>query len=128
MNRSNIWNFAQNKPSLVVDDLIEMLGHTELGYHMDQEYEKGLKSNLYSVLLKRGVFKWLAVRRDLIKLKNAWKQEIVGLQGRKTEYQKGYLKALEKCRADVRALCHSDRWRAPDNDRRAQKWLKNLPQ
>ena len=34
------------------------------------------KEALYEILLKRGVFKWLAVRRDLITYKNTLKREI----------------------------------------------------
>ena len=53
----NIWNFAQNKPSLIVEDIAKEYPN------IDQDF-------IYEVLLKRGVFKWLSVRRELIKLKD----------------------------------------------------------
>lgn len=108
LNRSNIWNEAQNKVTYVVNDLHKYVS----------------EDIVYESLLRRGVFKWLSVRRHLIKLKNKWKTDICGLQKKKTEYEKGYLAALEKCRQEVRELCHSDRWTAPDYDGKACKWLK----
>ena len=38
-------------------------------------------------------------------------------------YLRGYLKATEECRAEIRDMCHSDRWRAPDFDKEAQEYL-----
>jgi len=81
--------------------------------------------------MARGIYKWLAARRDIIKLKNLWRdaltvfyraiesQEIV----RGTpEYHRarGTMIALEQCRAQLRSICHSPRWRFPDNDPRAR--------
>ena len=34
------------------------------------------KEITHSILLARGVYKWLGVRRSLIKLKNIWKERI----------------------------------------------------
>lgn len=79
---------------------------------------------VYGILLKRGVFKWLAVRRKLIKLKNNWKREITELNRKKNEQEKGYLKALERCRREIRGLCHSERWQAPDSDKKAINFLR----
>ena len=115
-------NIEQNKPCLIAADL------ATLGVARD---------TTYSVLLGRGVFKWLAVRRDLIRLKNAWRSHITviieTIKAAKKDgdeyhhaYLKGYLKAYEECRAEVRALCHSDRWRCPDNDAHAQDFLDRL--
>ena len=59
-NRQNIWSYEQNKPSLVVMDIC-------------QQYPEIDPNFIYQVLLQRGVFKWLAVRRDIIKLKDKWK-------------------------------------------------------
>jgi hypothetical protein len=100
----------------------------------------------FKILLRRGVFKWLAVRRDLIRLKNTWrarvtatideirvtKRNIAGAYSRpilmdgikRLYWLRGYLEALEDCRAEIRALCHSERWQAPDNDRHAVEWLE----
>lgn len=112
-NKKNIWTFKQNKPTLIVKDL------TEKYPNIDPMF-------VYEVLLKRGVFKWFAVRRNLIKLKNIWKKEVVELNRKKTNKEKGYLNALIICRKEVRKLCHSERFQAPDFDRNANKYLKKL--
>ena len=122
VSKENIWNYKQNKPSLIVKDLKQ--------HGLDEE-------TIYKILLSRGVFKWLAVRRDLIKLKNVWKDRIkatlanIALQKKennpyKLGYTRGYLKAYEDCRAEIRVLCHSERWQAPDFDKKAIKFLKEL--
>jgi hypothetical protein len=124
LNRRGLWNIAQNKPSLIVTDLATMGVPRDVGY---------------GVLLGRGVFKWLAVRRDLIKLKDVWKstvtQTIEDIRQAKREhdglalaYRRGYLKAYEECRREVRALCHSERFRAPDFDNGAKHFLAGLDQ
>lgn len=112
-NKLTIWNFAQNKPSLVVKDIVE-------------KYPDIDPSFIYQVLLQRGVFKWLSVRRDLIKLKNKWKNEITILNRKKDQKEKGYYKALLKCRKQLRQLCHSSRWVAPDFDRKSIRFLEDL--
>ena len=120
--REQIWNYRQNRPTLVARDL-------EL-YGVPREIT-------HRVLLSRGVYKWLAVRRDIIKLKNVWRDRITSIiadirrakrdQDRdKLLYLRGYLRAHEECRAAVRAMCHSDRWRAPDFDQEAQTVLSRL--
>lgn len=111
-NKNTIWNFAQNKPSLVVKDIIDKYPDVDPNF-------------IYEVLLKRGVFKWLSVRRDLIKLKDTWKNEIRILNRKKNQEEKGYYKALLGCRESIRRLCHSDRWVAPDFDQKAAKFLVN---
>lgn len=108
--KSTIWKFKQSKPTLIVRDIIE-------------EYPEIDSDFIYNILLKRGVFKWLAVRRDLIKLKEIWREEIVELNRKKTDKEKGYHKAIIKCREQVRKLCHSDRWRSPDFDSAANAFL-----
>jgi len=55
-----IWNIEQNKPSLIAEDL---------------EKHAGVPLELtHKVLLARGVYKWFAVRRQLIRLKDIWKE------------------------------------------------------
>lgn len=146
----NIWKEKQNKPTLIVQDILS-------------ETRPLTADVLYEVLLRRGVFKWFAVRRDLIQLKNTWKHRIIELQHfiRDVKFEcsklnqqlhaaedrgshqtaiflrialnkthkmlhqaKGELRALESCRASVRALCHSPRWRAPEFDKAAVAWLQ----
>jgi hypothetical protein len=122
MDKKSIWNSAQNKPSLIAKDLLKY----------------GIPKDItHYILLNRGVYKWLAVRRHLIKLKNTWKSIITQTinnihQTKKTNdiyklgYYRGYLKAYEECRKEIRVLCHSDRWQAPDFDKEANQYLKNL--
>jgi len=119
---NGIWSIEQNKPSLIADDLEQH----DIPRHL-----------AYSIMLGRGVFKWFAVRRDLIKLKDAWRDKLTALycltsknevkKGTKEYYKnQGRIEMLEECRADVRALCHSERFRAPDFDDGANKFLSEL--
>jgi hypothetical protein len=118
LNSKNIWQFEQNKPTLVVKDL-ESYAPPDV---------------VYRSLLTRGVFKWLSARRKIIKLKNIWKSKISDSieQQKKTTnpgekmYLRGYRKALEDCRKEVRRICHGPRWEAPDFDTTAQKYLDRL--
>jgi hypothetical protein len=82
------------------------------------------------ILMGRGVYKWLAARRDFIKLKNDIRDELTILYGEvgklngKEKYKmQGRIEALEDCRKEIRAICHSHRWRIPDNDKNSWKWL-----
>lgn len=109
MNERNIWQMRQNKPTYVVRDILK-------------RYPMLDKDFMYSILLKRGIFKWLTVRRELIRLKDKWKKELTELYNTKP-HDKGYIKALEKCRKEIRELCHSERWVAPDNDKESIRWL-----
>ena len=122
LTKNNIWNIRQNKPSLIARDL-ELFG-------VPQEVT-------HKVLLARGVYKWLSVRRQIITLKNIWKDRINitldnlrNLSGDRDKYKRGYLrgylKAYEECRGEIRSLCHSERWQAPDFDREANKFLNIL--
>ena len=108
-----IWNFKQNKPSLVVKDIIEKYPDVDPNF-------------IYTVLLQRGVFKWLSVRRDVIKLKKEMLNEVRNLNHRKTSEEKGYYKAVIKWRGRIRKLCHSARWTAPDFDKEANKFLSSV--
>lgn len=123
LTKSMIWNIKQNKPSLIADDF------EKIGIHRDFTH---------SVLLARGVYKWLSVRRLLIKTKNNWLIEInktlselkinkrIPNNQYRIGYLRGYLKAYENCRYDVRELCHSERWQAPDFDRESIEFLNKL--
>lgn len=108
--RKNIWNFRQNKPSQVVSDIM-------------QRYPDIDENFLYEVLLKRGILKWLSVRRDLIRLKHDMKGELRDLNKKKTPKEKGYYEAVNKYRGKIRKLCHSPRWQAPGFDRKANNFL-----
>lgn len=118
MNRDTIWSERQNKPTLIVRDLAD--------------YAPG--DVVYTVLLRRGVFKWLSARRKLIRLKNTWKERItqsisdqkLTTNWHEKEWLRGYRKGIEECRAEVRAICHGPRWEAPDFDQEAGRWLASL--
>jgi len=103
----NIENMRQNHPELVVRDLARLGVPEEQSRH---------------ILKMRGINKWLCVRRLLIQLKNRWKGDITvaqktiethrahpNLSDCSIEYVRGWLAATEQHRAQVRALCHSDR-------------------
>ncbi len=116
----NIWLERQNKPSYIAKDLSSFI---PIGI-------------IYEVLLKRGVFKWFSVRRNLIKLKDIWKirirESLAAQQKAKVEkkwaqffYLRGYRAGVNECRQEVRGLCHSQRWQCPDFDTEAKSWLDN---
>lgn len=118
LDRRNIWQERQNRPTLIVRDLAQYV-------------EPG---RVYETLLRRGVFKWLSARRAVIKAKDRWKGAItasiavqaaakVARDWSAYHYQRGYRKALEECRADIREICHGDRWDCPDIDQEAVRWL-----
>lgn len=118
----NIWLYAQNKPSLVVADLA--------AYGVPEDA-------VMQILLARGVCKWLSARRDLIKVKDGWKEQIVKCHEELKRCKaardfkglnrvRGKLEALNACRKEVRAICHSERWRVPDFDNKAAAVLKRL--
>ena len=115
LTRNGIWNVRQNKPTLIARDLE--------GYGVPRDIT-------YAVLLGRGVFKWLAVRRDLIKLKDVWCKRLTTAyleqQQENTAWRKGYIAAYEEARREVRALCHSERFRSPDFDDGAAAYLTSL--
>lgn len=113
MDNRTIWGEKQNRPILIARDVCEVASQLTI-------------SQIFSILLRRGVFKWFAVRRDLIKYKNRLKSEIRRLNELpyRTAKEKGRLVALVEVRKRLREMCHSERWRAPDNDRHAQTYLE----
>jgi len=83
------------------------------------------ENKIYYILLTRGIFKWLRVRRDLIRLKDEWKKQLNKLYKMpNTQYKKGFVKALEQCRKEVRNLCHMSRLVVQDNDKKARDYLR----
>jgi hypothetical protein len=107
----DINSVRQNRIHLIVDDICNRYPHVDPDF-------------IYETLLLRGAFKWFAVREDLIRLKHTWGDKVRALQHRKRAKQKGYLHALEECRAAVRRLTHSPRLRAALRDRSAVAFLK----
>ncbi len=121
LNPKGINHIEQNKPSLVARDLKRAYGVPEAVTH--------------AVMLARGVYKWLAVRRKLIALKNEWRDKLTKLQNEARKYPRGslerarisgYINGLTEARQAIRKLCHLTRWQAPDNDHEAQTFLECL--
>ena len=134
MNTHSIWQEKQNKPTLVVNDLSSCL-------------QSGISDDvIYGSLLRRGIFKWMACRRDIIKTKIQLRHAVTFsnemihayrslpvlsqtekfdmIRAAKINYWRGYLKGVQFAYMCLVAICHSDRWRAPDNDTKAIKWLE----
>ena len=110
---ATIWNFKQNKPSLIVDDICS-------------KYPEVSRDFVYETLLRRGAFKWFAVRRYLIKYKNKLRSldRLLNI-GTKSSNKRGRHAMLIKIKEDIRKLCHSERYNCPDNDSRAKLWIRN---
>lgn len=119
LNSKSINHARQNKPTLIVNDMARVGVDPSYAYHS---------------LLKRGVFKWFKARREVIRLKNALKDKIrmsideqkATRSGARKQYIRGYRKALEECRKELRLICHQPRFTAPDNDRHARRFLNEL--
>lgn len=115
--RKNIWNCDEGRLQMVVSDLRAKCPV------LDQVF-------IWATFLKRGIMKWMAVRSDLIKYKYVLKDQIKELEakrkllGYRSGYDRGRIRTLMDCRAALRAMCHSDRWRAPRDDAMAQNFLK----
>lgn len=110
----NIWCYKQNKVSLIVDDIVA-------------EYPNVDRDFLYSVFFCRGIFKWLKVRRELIKLKNYWGSILACNNAHKRDRKlRGKIAQLVLCREAIRKLCRSSRWTVQDNDRKAAEWFNKL--
>ena len=107
-SRRTIWNFRQNHPELVIRDLREYLGLSE----EDLDFVR-------TVLLARGINKWLKVRRDLIAYKKQLRHDIKRVEADRCALPKGHprrrgllekSKALQSVRATLKTLCQTDRW------------------
>lgn len=129
VNKKNIDNAKQNKVALIARDLARF----------------GVNPfHVYHSLVKRGVTKWFAARRDLIKFKSMLRFQIhvthqlqAAIKDRlkdgfdkdarlQLEHVRGYRKGLEMCSKRIKDICHSPRWQAADNDRMAQEFLRSL--
>lgn len=113
-----IWNLKQNNPELVIEDAKEYLGLNEEQCEL-----------LRTIMLARGINKWLKVRRDLIAYKKQIKHKIKEIEKYKCKLKQqikdfGYSenvyreylankevhKQLMQIRGDLKALCMTDRW------------------
>ena len=112
IEKSQIWYYDQKIPDLVVDDLINNL-----------DIKDNIKNRdiIYSILLKRGINKWLMVRKLLIRLKKFYQKDIINCQNEIGEAKKSEnwkrlsnlkekIKLLYKIRSELKILCQSPRW------------------
>lgn len=111
VDRKSIDGLRQNKLRYVFWDMSE---------HGFSEHDIGF---VRTSLLARGINKWLANRRDFIRLKNDLKVEIRELHERirgkpkkSLERQRlvGRMEGLVSARERIRQICHSPRWRFPE--------------
>lgn len=119
---NNIWEYNQNRPILIARDL---------NYYYGIPIESSLK-----ILMARGIFKWFANRRQLIKLKDNIKRELTDLQDnqkslKRSNYElflqnKGRIKVLTEVRAEIRKICHSQRWQFVDIDETSKKRMEQI--
>lgn len=136
VDKKRIYCEKQNYPELVVEDIIELIRPFIEFLETDkqqEEAEEGIRNGIYAILLKRGVNKWLFVRKLLIRLKKEYQQKIKKisriLQEDKKRYKsgeisplydalsnkeywklKGELKAYIKIREELKLLCFTPRW------------------
>jgi hypothetical protein len=105
VNQQNIWNFRQNNPELIIAD-----ARLYLGLNKEQ------CDLLRTILLARGVNKWLKARRDLIAYKKMVKHQICEVQKQRSESREAFhklkpiLKLLMEVRRQLKDICKTDRW------------------
>lgn|SRR5574341_310052 len=139
----------QNKVKYVVNDVVDLFHNMMVPQDEEFVFDDVIAQGVNEILLRRGVYKWLAVRRDLIRYKHTLKDlENVMLEhthlikamgtalGKEARHNsdylklrsegKGILKTMQRIRKDLRAMTHSDRLRAPDNDRMAQDYVNKV--
>lgn len=119
-----IWNFRQNHPELVIRDLREYLG-------LDEEKLEFVRT----VMLSRGINKWLKVRRDLIAYKKQLRKEIKQTVGdlentpkfdKKWYLLKERLKILSGVRGTLKGLCMTERWQIWEKDGHIREGIRKM--
>jgi len=130
VDKKLIWNYDQNNPELVVEDILKEMQSKNVYWTFDQ-----FKDFLYATLLKRGINKWLFVRRLLIRYKKWIVVKINELENdanheketaiklfKKEQYTKGNrhmtkyhrmrgeIKAYNQVRKDLKIMCMAPRW------------------
>lgn len=125
--KKNIWHEKQNRPELVVEEIMKA---DKL--FMENIQKDRIRNFLYSVLLRTGVNKWMMVRKLIIRYKKLIGDEanrkletakFSKAMGEATDdkwkrrryyndyfYQKGYAAALNRVRQDLKTLCMGPRW------------------
>lgn len=130
----NIWNYRQNHPELIVEDLRYLIQSNLVPADSVDEIQTNYITHMIRrTLLARGVNKWFAVRRDLIAYKKQKKHQITSKQAEirvtkalvnNTEFQskmfyilnadlkvaRAELKILEEVRGSLKRMCMRERW------------------
>ncbi len=142
LDRTSIDHFRQNKPSYVVNDILKYFSEN-FGLVLGRDTHDAV----WSILLARGVLKWMSSRRALITIKLMLRARIRDHQqqiqqkkkvlskidnmnrrsmaryGQATAYHlgrlRGSLASTELIYKQIRKICHSMRWQVPDNDLRS---------
>lgn len=111
-----------------------------LSYIIHDLEEFGVPNNVvHDILIARGVYKAFSVRRRLIRMQQTILNRIIYLKGERKQITNkhgnssstridyvrigGEIYACETIYNELRALCHSGRWQAPDNDKEAVDYL-----
>lgn len=124
VSRRTIWNFRQNSPELVVRDLRDYLG-------LNEEQCQFVRT----VLLARGINKWLKVRRDIIAYKKQIRNEIKDTEQARAKEQPTSLKrkellvrskTLQSVRCTLKQLCMTDRWQPWPKDKHIKEGIRTM--
>lgn len=114
ISKKTIYAEKQNYPELVVEDIIN-----DLIPCINADYIDDMRNHLYAILLKRGINKWLFVRKLVIRLKKKYQYKIRELQELQTDSNltqkeywklKGELKAYCEIRKELQLLANTPRW------------------
>ena len=145
LDKISIDHFRQNRPSYVVEDILHYFSERFGGEAKDREAYDAV----WSILLARGVLKWMSSRRAFLTLKMLLRARIRSLQleiqqkkkdlnggtthlmrkyGKVSAYHlgrlRGSLESTELIYKNIRKICHSIRWQVPDNDvRHTPHWI-----
>lgn len=129
VDKTQIWQYKQNNPELVVEDILLVLRSHGMLDADDTGKEQELRDIFYSILLQRGVNKWLFIRRLLIRLKKVYCARLGTLESEmddmrerfksgdseRSDYRnylikKGEMRAYNTLRHDLKTLCMGPRW------------------
>ena len=115
-----IESMRQNYPELVVEDMIRYpmalmrFFPTSVSDEDMARCEEHYRDGIYRILLKRGVNKWLFVRKLLIRYKKWVQSEIRKLERegdyKNDDYLRGKLDTLREVRKDLKTMCTMPRF------------------
>ena len=117
IDKHAIWHYKQNYPEAIVEDILTFIRNNDVNKLSDAE----IRDKLYEILLKRGVNKWLFVRKLLIRYKKLIAKMITELseEYKKAKKEKRFIDALllktelnilNRIRGDLKTLCMTPRY------------------